>query len=397
MFCPICGKENSENSSFCTECGSKLRLQSTGDSQNSCKNENNGYNVNANASGMKIGDTIKNEYKAFSDYVGADSSIKLKFVDLFRDVFKKHTKEDRDNIFMAGLVGDRGQIIPDAASWPKPWLYSKFFAILLSTYLLLYVAAGMFNNFNAVPGLIFIGAFAVPFTLLVFFWEMNLPRNISFYDLLVIFFIGGVLSLLMTLMLYEVIFSDKLNLYLQAVLVGIIEESGKILAGYIFLRKRKTGSILNGILIGAAIGAGFSVFETAGYALRTCLGEILKDNANYIAETNYIIVLRGFLSGGGHISWAAISCGAMVLTSPDRCSSSAMLKDSKCWTLFAIPVVLHAIWDMPIDFLSDIFFVQIVLTAAAFLTVITLLRSGFTQFFKQNSATVKAETPAAGI
>jgi RsiW-degrading membrane proteinase PrsW (M82 family) len=383
MFCTRCGKPNNDNALFCTECGNSLRAGSAGAAQNVSNPVNNLGNQPGTAAG--IGSSIKNEYNTFSEYVGADKNIRLKFSDLFKDVFKKHTREERDKIFMAGLAGDQASTIPDALSWPKPWLYSKFFTILLSTYLLLYVAAGFFENFNMIPGLIFVGSFAVPFTLLVFFWEMNLPRNISFYDLLVIFFIGGVLSLIMTLMLYQIIYTNEVNDYLGAVLVGIIEEAGKIVAVYIFLRKRKTSSILNGILIGAAIGAGFSVFETAGYALRECLGQLLNDNPGYISATNDIIVLRGFLSGGGHISWAAISGGAMVLTSPDSCRSTAMLKNGKCWVLFSIPVVLHAIWDMPIYFLSEIFFVQIVLTIAALITIITLLRSGFTQFFRHGT------------
>ncbi len=379
MFCPRCGKANSDDSLFCSDCGNSLRVaNATPNADNPGKNQ-----VNQPGTVAAIGSTIKNEYNNFSDYVGADRNIKLKFSDLFSDVFKKHNKEERDKIFMAGLAGDKTVNIPEASSWPKPWLYSKFFTILVSTYLLLYVAAEMFGNFNMVPGLIFVGAFAIPFTFIVFFWEMNLLRNISFYDLLVIFFIGGVLSLLMTLMLYQVIYTDEVNGYLQAVLVGIIEEAGKIIAIFIFLRKRKVSSILNGILIGAAIGAGFSVFETAGYALRECLGQLLDQNPEFISVTNDIIVLRGFLSGGGHISWAAISGGAMVLTSPDNCRSTAMFKNGKCWVLFSIPVVLHAIWDMPIYFLNEIFFIQIVLTAAAFVTVITLLRSGFTQFFRR--------------
>ncbi len=55
--------------------------------------------------------------------------------------------------------------------------------------LLVYIAADM-DNSNAIPGVIMIGAFTVPFSALVFFFEMNTYRNISFYEVLKVFFLG---------------------------------------------------------------------------------------------------------------------------------------------------------------------------------------------------------------
>lgn len=55
--------------------------------------------------------------------------------------------------------------------------------------LLVYIAADMGNS-NAIPGVIMIGAFTVPFSALVFFFEMNTYRNISFYEVLKVFFLG---------------------------------------------------------------------------------------------------------------------------------------------------------------------------------------------------------------
>ena len=60
-----------------------------------------------------------------------------------------------------------------------------------------------FNNTNAIPGLIFIGALTVPLSGLFFFYESNAFKNISIFEVIIMFFIGGVFSLLSTMVLYR--------------------------------------------------------------------------------------------------------------------------------------------------------------------------------------------------
>lgn len=49
-------------------------------------------------------------------------------------------------------------------------------------------------------------------------------------------------------------------------MIGIIEEVEKIVVVAYFLRGKKEKYILNVLLIGAAVGTGCAVFESAGYA-----------------------------------------------------------------------------------------------------------------------------------
>ncbi|WP_243674105.1 PrsW family glutamic-type intramembrane protease [Lentilactobacillus kisonensis] len=56
--------------------------------------------------------------------------------------------------------------------------------------------------------------------------------------------------------------------------------------------------IFNGVLIGAAIGAGFSVFESSGYVSEYGLATIFT---------------RSFQAIGTHTIWAAIIGGAIIL------------------------------------------------------------------------------------
>jgi len=56
------------------------------------------------------------------------------------------------------------------------------FLVLAITFPFLFTSTVNFQNPNALPGMIIIDSFAVSFSLLIFFWEMNGPINISFYE-----------------------------------------------------------------------------------------------------------------------------------------------------------------------------------------------------------------------
>jgi RsiW-degrading membrane proteinase PrsW (M82 family) len=79
---------------------------------------------------------------------------------------------------------------------------------------------------------------------------------------------GGVLSLVVSLYGYDI--SGLFN-FSNAVTAGISEEAGKLLAVILIVRYQNKPYILNGCLAGAAVGAGFAAFESAGYSLMTLL------------------------------------------------------------------------------------------------------------------------------
>ena len=84
----------------------------------------------------------------------------------------------------------------------------------------------MFENLNALPGLVFVGAMMVPLSLIVFFMEVNVPRNISFFECMTMFFVGGSFSIVTALLLYS--FADNLDGYAGAIMIDVIEEIAKL-------------------------------------------------------------------------------------------------------------------------------------------------------------------------
>ncbi|HBL85486.1 MAG: hypothetical protein A2Y17_06215 [Clostridiales bacterium GWF2_38_85] len=347
MYCSNCGTP--VNSRFCPNCGIPQQQKNTQKSESD-----------------EILDEVVNRFKDIKS-TGQDI---LKLKDLVVNVFKKHTKEETEEIFISGTTKTIPAEWEISASWPKPWLYSRIFILMAVTYILLCLSFNAFSNELMVPGIMFIGSLSVPFTLLIFFFEANAPRNISIFNVLKMFFIGGCASLFVSLLMFQFVTLSFPMTYIDAIIVGIIEEIGKAVIVAIFITLLKPKYILNGILIGAAIGAGFSVFESAGYAYAY---------AESYSSMFGIIYLRGFLAAGGHIIWAAITGGALCLVKQDKVFDTSMLFNVDFLKLFAVPVLLHAVWDMPIPFLQNINFIQILLTLIGWLFIFTLIDKGLKQ------------------
>lgn len=194
------------------------------------------------------------------------------------------------------------------------------------------------------------------------------------------------MSLAASLIMFEIYPVGELD-YGGAIAVGIIEEIGKLLVVAYFCREAKTKHILTGMLIGAAVGAGFAVIETAGYIYRG----MLMGSWDVMMRVLY---LRAFLAMGGHIVWAAISGAAVVICKGDQPLKSEHLTNAKFLKMFLVPVVLHAIWDMPIELGEDICLVQILLTVAAWVMVLVLINSGLKQIGRFSKAAVESEAAA---
>ena len=75
------------------------------------------------------------------------------------------------------------------------------------------------------------------------------------------------------MLLFDVIPGSGVGSLVPALLTGATEETGKALALLIVLGSPRYRWQLNGLLFGAAVGAGFAGFESAGYALGAALGQ----------------------------------------------------------------------------------------------------------------------------
>lgn len=370
MYCFNCGEKVAPTQKFCTKCG--IYLQESGIQEVPVNVSKGSYSSLQN----QMKGTFMNATERVNNMVGEEGSIDVNLKNVFSSVFKKHTKEEGELLFISGTKTTTPNEKEISTSWPKPWFFSRVFLVLVLTFVFLLITTTIFQNVNALPGLIIIGSFAAPFSLLILFWEMNAPRNISVYEVAKMFFIGGTASLVTTMVLYSVFPVYDLTMS-GAIIVGFVEEVGKLAIIIYFIRKINPKFILNGLLIGATIGAGFAAFESAGYAFS--FGSMYGENAMMS-----VIFTRAWMSMGTHVVWSAIAGAALVYVKGERTLTSDSVLDVKFLRLFSVSIILHAVWDMPLYFLHNYYFLFIVLIIVAWIFIFSLINAGLKQILRLN-------------
>ncbi|MBQ9432053.1 MAG: PrsW family intramembrane metalloprotease [Kiritimatiellae bacterium] len=301
-----------------------------------------------------------------SPVIGIEKLKEFKSSEFFAEVFSKHSREEVEDCFGVGTETSTPDISAVDVSWPKPWIFMRMVFISLFLFLLFWVGWKVFCNAKLLPGLLMVGSFAIPISTLVLFLELNVRRNVSLYMVSKLTLLGGIVSLLLSLFLFSYV-SDEYR-WLGAMLAGPVEETGKVLAVVMIARVANYKYKLNGLLIGAAVGVGFAAFESMGYAMDDFTMQTVHDVAIMMSKQQSdilsilasaissaadkmigVIVVRGILSPFGHIVWSAISCCALWRTIGGQPFQWRMLCDEKFIRLFLVPVLLHMIWNSPLE------------------------------------------------
>ncbi len=351
--CPECGKKVKQNDDFCSNCGYPI------------KKENKPGIVSEN----------------LDKITGAKSENYVTFKDLFKNTFAKHTDEELDEVFICGGEKTTPKIKDIDPRKASAWVYFKILVFFIIAYIPTRIGFINYGNENFLPAMIMLAAFAIPVTVLIFFFEINVFRNIPFYKVIKYFIWGGALSLIVAILLFSLDFNTDITTYFGALMVGLIEEVAKTVIVAVFLFKsKKSNYILDGLLIGAAVGAGFAAFETAGYILKFGL------NGGLDAMLN-VIKLRGFLAPGGHVAWAAIEGAALMYVKGFEPLNKKHLNDKRFLLICLIPIILHGIWDMPISL--PYYIPQIAMTILAWLVIIYFINLGLKQVDEAKQQKIK--------
>lgn len=364
-FCPNCGNKLNENVKFCGNCGKSLNNVIVENN-----NTTNTLKIETVAAAKNILDKATSKINEYTDESG---SVEINLRSLFSEVTKKHTKESAENIFIVGTHKTTPELKDVSEEMAKPWLFSRVFLYMAIVFVTLWFAVGDLNAENAIPGFIMVGAFAVPFSALIFFFELNAFKNISITKTVEMFLVGGTVSIVAALVLFE-IFPMSLESQVfgilttgDAITIGVIEEVGKLLLVLYYVNKLNTKYILNGLLIGCAIGAGFAAFETAGYIFH-----YWASGGNPLE----IMAIRGGFAVGGHLIWTAIAGGALVMVKKIDKLAIAQLLNQKFLFFFISVVAFHAIWDMEFVLLGNEYIKPVLLSVIAWIEVFVLINAG---------------------
>ena len=317
---------------------------------------------------------------------------------MFSEVFKKRNQEETDEYFICGTSKTTPPIEEAVTGWPKPWFFMRVLMFLGAVFFLFWLGWREFQNTNLLPGMMMVGSMVIPLATVILFFELNTPRNVSFFSAFGMLCAGGVLSLFVALIGFQV---SGLHTVLGPPAAGIIEETGKLLTVIILARSVRQKYILNGLLFGAAVGAGFAIFESAGYAFNAFLAPIehymvreggMSGNLIHFAggELTTSILLRGMLSPFGHVAWTAIAAGALWRVKWDRPFNVGMLGNPMFWKAFLIPVGLHMIWNT--RQIPDYFFILHILNGVvAWFIVFGIVQQGLKQVKREQLAQTKQE------
>lgn len=349
-YCSNCGSPLKDGAKFCCNCGKPI-------ANKVCQREKVSNSSDTNS--LRKTNLWQRLVERINEYIGNNQPADLNWRVLFTDVHKKHSTAEAESLFISGTKHTTPALDQVSKDWPRPWLYSRVSLLFVLAFILLWMCVNMFGNTNALPGMIVVGSFTVPLATMVLFMELNVWRNISMYVVIKTFLVGGCASIVTTLFLFQLFSVEDMD-FVGAFIVGLVEEMGKAIIVYFFIKKVYKRSILSGLLIGASIGAGFAAFESAGYAMQPMItflqyagyAQAYGQSVDYgemLDAINQSVILRGFLAPGGHVAWAAISGAALVIASKsEKQYTVELLMNPKFLRLFAIPVILHGLWDSPL-------------------------------------------------
>ena len=257
--------------------------------------------------------------------------------EMFSQTFQRRTAAEMEDYLIVGTQRTTPQLFELETGWPKPWLFARFLLFFGLIHLGFSLGYLKFHNEALLPGLILMGTFAAPLATLTLFFELNTPRNVSVYRLVILLSLGGLVSMLLSLVGYSISGLD----WLGSCNAGIIEEVGKLGALILIAQAPRYRFILNGMLFGAAVGAGFGAFESAGVALH-----ILAHNGAppMLAD----IALRGMLAPLTHVAWTAMVGAALWRAKKGTTITRSTLAEPQFFKVFLLAVLLHMLWNAPI-------------------------------------------------
>src|SRR5579883_1829864 len=250
---------------------------------------------------------------------------------------------------------DNGFVRFFKTEWRKQ--YWRVFLLGLIAYFVVTQVLLATQNLHMVPLELLLASALVPVVFVIFCFEQNAFADMPLGVVGITFMSGAVLGLTIAAVLEPLLLPPTIaaanNISLSAaLLIGVCEESAKVVSVLWFLRDRRLRSELDGLILGAAAGMGFAALETAGYGFVAFLSGFANALSNPNASTafaidqgvhqmNHSLILRMALAIFGHGVWTAIVCAAIWR---DRRQSTFRLTFGVVLA-FGIAVVLHALWD----------------------------------------------------
>lgn len=329
-----------------------------------------------------------------------DLQANFKWSEIFSDITKPKTDEQKDKLLASGCKTYMPREADMLKEWQKPFLFFRFGAIGLIFVLVLILCMRWVWATSFFPLLMMVPAFVIPMTVLIFIWEMNVPRNISILDIMKYMMYSGLLSTLVTFFVRDIL---MLSADAEAYIAGPFpEEVAKFLLVYFIIKKLDCKYVLNGLLIGCAVGVGFSAQESAGYAFNAFLEAyttVLKSGATDAESLYYALeamqeinLTRALFCWGGHMAWASLYGAALVYEKKQETLKMAHIATPSVLVAFLTATGLHFVWNFPLENFFEqelIHYVKIIaLSVIVWVFVFRWMRIGLVQVIEIGTRSV---------
>ena len=222
---------------------------------------------------------------------------------------------------------------------PYPWHLRFAWLLALVLGVLAYVATFVLmlltGNPMMLPTVLLVGAAVIPLTVLLFAQSSRIGPLVPTRIVLVTAALGGLFAICAAGL--EESIAGLLFGRASILLVGIIEESAKLVVPLLVLALAHRVTRGGGIVIGIAAGTGFAVLETMGYGFAA----LLARNGG-LGALDATLILRGILVPAGHVAWTGAICAApwyLVETSHKVRGVIALV------AAYAGAIILHTAWD----------------------------------------------------
>ncbi len=357
---------------YCTECNQKLSIDDdmVGEVVE-CPNCSALLQVPGTADAEKTEDDVRvgvfsDISNKLSDTIGVDRLEGFKIGEFFSQIFKIHPWKELENSFTVGSIQTTPDISSISIKWPTPWIFFHALIFSIVTYFLLpflYEERFIPQQSVLIP-FILNGIIGIPFSTLIFYWEMNIAKNVSMLQIFKVIWFGGWISIIITLLLHKIGFR-----YENPIWAGPIEETAKLLALLFFFKNTRYPYILNGLLLGAAVGVGFAVIENGHYLI------------NFDWEED-ILRVRAICSPIGHVLYTALVGGALW-----KCKetinkiSFELFFNKKFFPVFLLAIGLHMFWNSKL-LKRDLFFKGVIILVLGYSVVLCLTQEGLKQIKK---------------
>lgn len=340
--------------------------------------------------------------------------------DIFSEVFDRHTPEQTARVFIAGTELTTPKEAEMLAGWQKPFLFSRFFTFTSLVLVLFYILAIQFDHGTGKVLLLILLPLLVPVSVLLLTWEMNVPRDISLMEVIKMVALGGALSMIANFVLQIAGVNPSVTWF------GLVEEPAKLIIIILMLKQKNRRYILDGVLIGMAVGTGFAIVETLDYvwgaftlgatasaldlmitALQqpgATLGGVVEafvanlDALEYLAmeagfqEGMHVALIRSINGISGHGLYSALYGGGLLMAKGSEEFQIGHLFSIDHLKYMAAAVLLHAMNNSGVTFGLPVFWegristVLLLNTAVGVVLFLGLLRTGVNQIVKITTA-----------